>query len=143
MGYVRRRPHYRLVFEDPECAGLEVVAKSTSVAAYQTIAEFAAGISTPPTPEEIGRLNELYEAFAQVLVSWNLEEPILDDQGAEVGTRAIPATLAGLNSQDLPFVLMIIHAWMETVAGVTADLGRPSVDGVQELEASMPMRVLS
>lgn len=136
MGYVRERRTYRLVFADEEYAGLEVVARSASVAAYRRIAELASKpFSMPPTTEDLIEIDNLYAAFAEQLVSWNLEE--LDD-GVTV---PVPATLDGLQSQELPFAMAIILAWMEAVVGVSPPLDSRSSSG--ELEASLPMEVLS
>lgn len=135
MGYVRNRKQYKLVFEDAEFAGLEVVARSASVEAYQRIAELASReFSSPPSPADLEEIEHLLRCFAAVLVSWNLEEP--------EGVAVLP-TLDGLKSQDLPFAQVIILAWMEAVAGVSLPLGQPSTDGAQSLEASLSMDVLS
>jgi hypothetical protein len=135
MGYVRPRKTYRLVFTDDDVAGLEVVARSASVADYRRIADLATRqFSSPPTPEDLTEIDHLFGAFAQVLESWNLEEP----EGVPV-----PATLDGLKSQELPFVTQIILAWMETVAGVAPPLVQPSDGGGLSLEESLPMEVLS
>ncbi len=133
MGYVRERRNYRLVFEDDEYDGLEVVARSASVAAYRRIAELASTpFSSPPSAEDLIEIDNLYQAFAAQLVSWNLEE--------EDGTP-VPATLAGLQDQDLPFAMAIILAWMNAVAGVSPPLPDTSSSG--EMEESLPMEVLS
>lgn len=137
MGYVRERRNYRLIFADEEYAGLEVVARSASVAAYRRIAEMASKpFSMPPTADDLIEIDNLYRAFADQLVSWNLEER--DDDGA---VTAVPATLDGLQSQDLDFAMAIILAWMEAVGGVAAPLDSASSSGA--MEASLPMEVLS
>lgn len=135
MGFVRNRRNYRLIFADEEFAGLEVVAKSASVSDYRRIAELATReFGTSPSAEDLVEMDNLYRAFAQVLVSWNLEEP----EGV-----AVPATLNGLLSQDLPFVQAIVLAWMDAIAGVAAPLPTPSAGGDRFLEESLPMEVLS
>jgi hypothetical protein len=135
MGYVRQRKLYKLLFEDPDLAGLEVTTRSSSVDAYQRIAQLSnRRVTNRPSAEDLAEIEHLFEAFTAVLEGWNLEEP---------AGVPVPATLEGLKSQELPFVMMIILAWMDTVAGVTAPLGTPSRDGGQSLEESMPMEPLS
>lgn len=137
MGYVRERRNYRLVFADAEYEGLEVIARSASVAAYRRIAELASKpFSMPPTAEDLIEIDNLYQAFANQLVSWNLEER--DEDGV---ATPVPATLEGLQSQDLPFAMAIIMAWMEAVGGVSPPLDSESSSGA--LEATLPMEVLS
>jgi hypothetical protein len=132
VGYVRKRATYRLAFADGEFEGLEVVARSASVEAYQRLADLATReLSSPPSADDLAEIDHLYRAFAGVLVSWNLEE--------EDGTP-VPATYDGLRSQDLPFAVAIVLAWMNAVAGVSRPLEMPSTDGA--LEASLPMEVL-
>ncbi len=132
MGYRRQRPSYRLVFEDAEYVGLEVVAQSASIEAYQRIATLATReVGEHPTAEDLEEVANLLKAFAGVLVSWNLE--------TEAG-EPVPATLDGLRSQDLPLVMVIVLAWMNAVAGVSAPLGAASSSG--ELVASLPMEPL-
>jgi hypothetical protein len=133
LGYVRERRNYKLVFADDEYEGLEVVARSASVAAYRRIAELASKpFSNPPSAEDLIEIDNLYQAFADQLVSWNLEE----ESGPPV-----PATLAGLQDQDLPFAMAIILAWLEAVGGVSRPLDSGSDSG--EMEASLPMDVLT
>lgn len=138
MGYVRALKNYRLIFTDPELDGLEVVAKSASVATYERIAGLATReYGTVPSAEDLEEIAALLEAFAEVLVSWNLEERT--GKGDKV--RPVPATLAGLKAQDLPFVVAIILAWMQAVAGVSTPLDETSGGG--GMEESLPMEVLS
>lgn len=143
MGYVWKGKTYRLVFADDELAGLEVVAKSASVGAYRRIADLATReFSHPPSEADLTEIDNLFEEFAKVLVSWNLEDEIVAEDGT-VTRVPVSATLAGLHSQDLTLVRQIIWSWMEAVAGLSAPLGQPSPDGELSLEGSLPMEVLS
>lgn len=138
MGYVWKGKTYRLQFVDDEFAGLEVVARSASLGEYRRIADLATReFANPPSKEDIAEIDALFEAFAAVLVSWNLEMETDD------GTIPVPATLTGLYSQDLSFVRPVVLAWMEAVAGITAPLDQPSPGGGQSVEESLPMEVLS
>jgi hypothetical protein len=142
VGYVRARKTYRLVFEDEEFAGLEVVARSASVEAYQRIAGLASRpIANPPTADDLEEIDHLYRSFAGLLVSWNLQEGRDGPESEGFAIYDVPATYEGLRSQDLPFATAIILAWMDAVAGVSRPLGRPSTAG--SLEGSLPMEVLS
>ena len=135
MGYVWRGKTYRLIFADDELEGLEVVARSASVGAYRRIADLATReFSQPPTEEDLAEIDNLFDEFAAVLVSWNLET----EDGE--GTRTpVPATLQGLHSQDLTLIRQIIFSWMEAVAGISSPLDPLS----SELEAGLPMEILS
>jgi len=133
-GYVRQRKVYRLRFADEDMAGLVVQARSAPVGQFIGLTKLAQLRGNDVTPEDMGKLDELFRGFAGCLESWNLE----DSDGTPV-----PATLEGLYSQETDFVLQIIFAWIEAVAGVPGPLGKPSSDGGRSLEASMPMETLS
>lgn len=139
MGYVWKGKTYRLVFADDEFAGLEVVAKSASVGAYRRIADLATReFHHPPTEDDLAEIDNLFDEFAKVLVSWNLE-----DEDGDGKRTPVPPTLEGMHSQDLTLVRQIIWSWMEAVAGISAPLGQPSGGGEQSVEESLPMEVLS
>lgn len=118
MGYVHQRKTYRLVFEG-NLAGLEVVAKSASAASYKRIASFATREwGNPMSNEDLGEFEALCEAFAAVLVEWNLEEE--HEVKSRLVRRPVPPTLKGLMDQDLELVMAIVMAWMDAVAGRAA-----------------------
>lgn len=143
MGYVWKGKTYRLVFADDDFAGLEVVAKSASVGAYRRIADLATReFSHPPTEADLAEIDNLFLAFADVLVSWNLEDETVAEDGTVTRTP-VPATFEGLQSQDLTLIRQIIWSWMEAVAGLSAPLDQPSDGGGLLLEESLPMEVLS
>lgn len=138
MGYVRKSKTYRLLFEDPDSDlnGLEVVARSATVATYQRLAALKERDYTAvPTAEDLAENDTIYRSFATVLVSWNLEEP-KNPAKPDGPTKPVPATYEGLVAQDPEFVDAIILAWMQAVAGsmLPPDLG--------DLEESLPMEVL-
>ena len=143
MGYVWRGKTYRLVFADDEFAGLEVVAKSASLGAYLRIANLATReFHHPPSLAHLAEIDNLFAAFAKVLVSWNLEDETVAEDGTVTRTP-VPATRAGMHSQDLTLIRQIIWSWMEAVAGISAPLDQPSDGGEQSVEESLPMEVLS
>lgn len=130
MGYRRQPKVFRLTFEDePE---LEVYVRSAPLGQILGLLEFAKALGGDFKPEDVERLDELFAAFVSCLKEWNLED--------EDGTP-IPATIDGLKSQDMDFVLELIMAWMEAVVSVSAPLKRKSSSGDQSPEGSIPMEV--
>ena len=65
-------------------------------------------------------LDELFTLLQEGLVSWNLEDE---------GGTPIPATMAGIEEQELPLILKIMTAWLEQMTGPSADLGKGSPSG--------------
>lgn len=127
-GYRRERRVYNLTYADHP--GLKVRAKSVSAAQFLRISELADVKDFTP---EIAK--ELLGNFAEVLISWNLEDEDTDS--------AIPCTADGLLSQDFDFVMEILNGWMDAVAGVSAPLAQPSIGGSLSLVESAPMDVQS
>lgn len=132
MGFKRSKKVYKLVFTG-EYEGLEVRATSMPLGEYMAIAKMMDMDTSNPDSQDLGQLDALFEKFANALVWWNLE----DDNG-----QPIPATVAGLYTQDLEFVLTIIMQWVNAVTGVAAPLEQPSSSGSPSLEASLPMEAL-
>lgn len=129
MGFVHQRKTYRLIFEG-ELGGLEVLAKSMSATAYKRISSFASREwGNPLSSGDRAEFDALCEAFAVVLVEWNLEEEY-EVKGKTV-RKAVPATLKGLMDQDLELVMAIVMAWMDAIAGQADDVD----------ESSLPMDV--
>lgn len=128
MGFKREAPTYKLVFEDDEFDGLVVRAKSLplgAMLAFQALQEKAG--------KEIEAATEVLRRFADVLIDWNLEDE--DDQ-------PVPCDFDGLASQDLPFIMKIVEAWMNAVASVPkASLPGSNSAGTSALEPSIPMEV--
>ena len=117
MGFKHQAKVYRLVFDDPELEGLEVRARSLSIA------------------EARDDDRKVLDSFADALVSWNLE----DENG-----QPLPATLETLETYpDVDFMNLIMDTWMTAVAGVDEELGKDSSSGEQSPEASLPMEPLS
>src|SRR6266508_6176808 len=133
-GYVRQRKVYRLRFEDEDMAGLVVQARSAPLGQFLGLTKLAELERGKVRPEDMEKVDGLFRGFAACLVDWNLE--------SEDGTP-VPATLEGLYTQDIDFILQIIFAWIEGIAGVQVPLGQPSSDGGKSLEGSMPMATLS
>src|SRR4051794_14536511 len=124
MGYVRKARVFKITWEDgTELAGLEVRAKSVPMGEFLEFEEYAEKIDKGDVPAT----RALLGMFAGVLVSWNLEvETVVN---GETVTQPVPATLDGLLSQDLEFVLAVVDKWMSAAAGVPDDLGKGSTSG--------------
>jgi hypothetical protein len=131
MGYQRKRKLFKLTFEDPEMAGLEVYAHSTSLENILGLIDLAK-VGDKFDVKDLSKLDELFEVFIGALKEWNLE----DEEGVPV-----PPTLAGLKGQDMDFILEMVMAWMEAVVSVSRPLKRKSSSGDQSPEASIPMDV--
>lgn len=141
--YVRQAKTYKLVFTEEDMAGLQVRAKSLPLGAFMDLIDLAGRFdeadASDLSAEDAKALRQLFEGFAEALVSWNLEAPVYDDDGTVVGSTPVPATVEGMYTQDMEFVMAVIKAWMDAVAGVSAPLAPGSPSGAQSLEASMPM----
>lgn len=138
MGYTRNRV-YKLVFDDPSMEGLEVRARSVKLKQMLKMMHL-----TGKDQRNTGQVEEMLDIFASALVSWNLEDEMLDESGEPTSVKLpVPANREGLESQDFDFVFEIILAWMEAVMSVTGPLGKKLSSGAQSLEASIPMETLS
>lgn len=135
MGYRKQTTLYHLTF--PEFDGLEITAKSLSTGdlmrIMKTAAQLTGDASERPGETRAQAVEDMLRRFSKALVSWNLE----DEDG-----EPVPATYQGVEDQELPFVLRIIEAWTEAVAGVPDDLGKVSPSGPQFPEVSLPMVAL-
>jgi hypothetical protein len=140
VGYKREKKIFRLQFEDPSMAGLEVRAKSTSMGEYLTISRLLTRLQANPglVESDVDTLEELFARFARVLVSWNLEDE--DEDGRDV---AIPPTKEGLLGQDPDFAMGVVNAWASAVGGVDEELGKDSNSGPRFPEVNIPMAALS
>ena len=117
MGYRHKAKTFTLVFDDPELEGLQVRVGSLSLAELQD--------------DDL----QIYEAFAEQLISWNLEY--------EDGTP-VPQTLEAIESYpDVEFISTLTKAWLDAATGVDDDLGKDSPSGKPFPVASIPMETLS
>lgn len=137
--YVRSRRVYVLNFEAPDLADLEIRARSVPLGRFLQLAKLAAGLNDVDesgqgfTAEHADAFTELFEGFADALVSWNLDDRS-DDEIVEV-----PATLDGVMSQDTDFMMTVIDAWLTAVGGVEGPLGGTSTSGVPSPAVPIPM----
>lgn len=122
MGYVLKKRTFLLKFEECEdlsFEGLQVRVRSTSIKRYFEIVDLTTGEGYADKRDH--RL-ALANAFAELLVSWNLQDENGDD---------VPATAGGILDQEEYFLAKLFSAWVTAVASVPAPLGQPSSDGVR------------
>jgi len=86
------------------------------------------------SPEDIRAIKQLFDGFAEALISWN----VLDEDN-----QPVPATLVGVESQDFEFNIPVILAWINTIAGVSEDLGKELTSGPPSRGVSIPMEPLT
>lgn len=134
MGFKVKRKIYRLKFQDPEMAGLEVEARGLSVGQLLELEEARMARAAGGAGSE-GATRRMLRLFSDALVSWNAED---EDTGLP-----IPPTAEGIKMQDSDFLNVVIDAWNTAMAGVDAPLSPTSSDGQPSLEASIPMDVPS
>lgn len=135
MGFKKQTTIFELAFADKAYEGLEVRAKSIPSGDFLDLMEAATALDLTKqtfSESDLHAVKFLFDGFAKALISWNLED--------EFGT-AIPATLEGVRDQEFPFLMPIITAWMDAVAGVSADLGKESRSGVTSPDLQIPMAV--
>lgn len=130
MGYKRTRKRYKLRFEDPDLAGFEVVMGSLSIGEFMDLTSM---VQADPK-EGAASTNRLLGKFSRSIVSWNLE----DDDG-----RPVPATLEGVQTQELGFIMQVVMAWMDAIAAVDPTSRAGANGGGTFPEVSLPMEPLS
>jgi hypothetical protein len=143
-GFKRKNKAYRLKFVDSDLDGLEIVMRSVSTGRILELQEMAtvtnAAIAAAQdgtdggTSVDPAMVRKMVEMVAGAMISWNLE----DDDDVPV-----PITVEGLLDQEIDFLMQIVMAWTEAIAGVAAPLEPGSTSGVNALEASLPMETLS
>lgn len=141
MGYVRA--HLKLTFDDPELAEFVVRAKRLNIRSLLELTKLRhlAGLKDDDPKVEEG-LQQVFEALAKVITSWNLEEPV-DPEEPDGPTRKVPVNAETIADQDLALLTAIIDALQDATTGVSGPLAQTSSDGEPSLEASIPMDVPS
>jgi hypothetical protein len=139
MGFYPEETLYKLTFEDPSYAGLEVFCASISVDAFERMTALASktksGIANDDTGEEVARASsQMLDQFSNALRSWNIE----DRDG-----NPVPSTRIGIGTQQLDLILRIIAAWMQAIAGVSPPLQPNSSNGETSLGLQEMMAVSS
>jgi hypothetical protein len=126
--------------------GLQMAVRACSVRKFTelialagTAADLKAKDTADITAEDIKGVENLFSTFAGRLVSWNVD----GDDG-----QPVPPTLAGVMSQEVPFVLELIEQWMGAMGDVAPPLPAASGNGHSTatkplMEASLPMAASS
>lgn len=138
MSYVRKSKVFKLTFEDPELNGLVVRVRSVPLGRLLKLVKVVGLDAENLKADDLEMVDEILVMFSKALVGWNLENE--DDDGVR---SEVPATYEGVQSQDLDFVITIVSAWVEGMAGVSAPLAQRSSGGATFPEGSLPMEVLS
>jgi hypothetical protein len=105
MGFEPPETLYKLIFEDPAMAGLEVTAREPTTGQLLTLTEVGSGDPKNAGPAQI---KSAFALFAGLLDSWNVER-----KGVPV-----PADFSGVLSLSPGFITKIIDALGKAVAGV-------------------------
>ena len=137
MGFTPKSKIYVLDFTgDDELDGLTVRARSSSIGALMDISGLAATFKGGEVDDvtAVAEFGKLIEAFADVLVSWDLE--------LQPGVPT-PPDASGLRRMEFSHFLRLITAWQGAVSDVPAPLPQPSSSGTPSLEGSLPMEPLS
>jgi hypothetical protein len=132
--YVRSR-HVKTVFEDGgEFDGLWIRTKRITVRQLFALSRKADSLPAEVSQMDADQLDEaetMMGEFADFLVSWNLDEPVLDTDGEETDeSTPVPPTLDGLMSQDFGLVFTLFTTWIGALGSVPAPLDQTSSAGV-------------
>lgn len=140
-GYKPARTLYKLDFSGTEREGLEVAARGATMGELLEILEGADQASGLAELDEVAdvakiaeRLRELVAPFARKLVSWN----VLDDDD-----EPVPASLDGLLSQELGFVVELITAYGKAMTQAPPPLPAGSPSGASSPEEAAAMAAMS
>lgn len=135
-GYRRKQKTYNLVWGEGQAyPGLEVRMRGLSVGELLEMITLMEKVTTDKLTGSGGALEKLFGVFSAALLGWNLEE--------EDG-KPVPATLKGVEAQDLDFVMDVTGEWMTALAGVppTSSGGSPS-GGTSPEERTLGLASLS
>lgn len=124
MGYKPTKKVYELRFTD--FPGLEIDAVSTSLGKLMQIGQLNVQINDPDPAKRL----ELFSAFADCMVRWNIEHPALSDENKQPDSMAcaacglaedepMPCTVTSLQCLDLDFIMPLIFGWIATISRVS------------------------
>ena len=119
MGY-RRTPTIHTIDDIEGEEGLIVRLASVRLGKLRRLMRLTADESA----DDAG-MDELLTLFQESLISWNLED---FEDGSPV-----PTTMAGVEAQEIDFIMKVIGAWMDRLTGTDGpdDLGKDSIAGGQ------------
>jgi hypothetical protein len=124
--FVPQETTYTLNFEGTDMDGLVVVMKQPSIGEIMAVKR--ANTDGQDADERA------IDTFVRNLVSWNL---------ARQDGSAVPPTKDGLLAQSISFMMAVITAWTNAVAGVAAPLELPSTSGGTSQEELIQTATLS
>jgi hypothetical protein len=136
MGHRREDNIYRLRFADPDMDGLIVRARPASVGVAMDMMGLADLVDKGPSAisaDQVKTVVNVFREFASALIEWNRE----DTEG-----NPVPATLEGIRSEDMQFMLKVVTAWANAGDSVPAPLGQKSNGGGQLAAVSIPTETL-
>lgn len=116
-------------------AGLVVRVRSLKLGRFLEMAK----LTGMEEAEQLGHLEEIFEALADHLVDWNLKETD-EETGIE---HPVAPSLEGLYDQDADFGLRIFSAWFNAMSSVGGPLVGKSASGGPSPVASLQMVPLS
>jgi hypothetical protein len=135
MGFYVEPTHYRLKFEDPKYAELEINVESIDIGMLtelMSLASFGDIVNMKSITTVTGAMNKMFEAFADKLISWNLEDKY---------KNPIPANLDGVRKQEPNFIMMVIMNWMGALGSVDSFLPKDLSSGETSLMESLKMEI--
>lgn len=160
MGVARKRI-YRITvpeaLEDPTTGQVEdlvVRARSAPIGTFLDLVEngdlqgLDFGRVTAETVQQAqkasGAARGMMTQFANLIESWNLEEPEVDEGGRPTGQlRPVPPGPEALLALDSQLVATLITEWMQALASVSPGKATKSNGGAPPQAASLPMEPLS
>jgi hypothetical protein len=140
-GFKPKRTLYKLDFSDTELAGLEITARGASMGELIEVLEGADRIGelqeldgAQDAAKIADQLRELVAPFARKLTGWNL----LDDDD-----NPVPASVDGLLTQELDFVVAVITAYGQAMTQAPPPLRAGSASGATSPEVPAAMAAMS
>lgn len=129
-GFKPERKGYRLRFQGTDLDGLVVTMRGMAIGMFLEIAELSDINPERFTKDDLPMIRRLFELVAEHLMDWNL---LADDD------EPVPATLAGILTQEVPLVFTVVEQWMKAVGDVPGPLPQTSTDGRPLAVAQLPM----
>jgi hypothetical protein len=119
-GYKPNSTIYKLHFESPHLLGLEVKARSTTMAKLRKVME------TNVDTKDIETYHDVFKFFAGRIVEWNvlhpeIEEPTIEGKCPYCGLTEdtiMPVNFQSVMCLDPDMVIQIIRAWIVAVTSV-------------------------
>ena len=129
MGFEPQETLYKLTWEDPAMAGLEVTVREPSIDQLLTMDDIGTGDGKGMDTEKV---RGAFRVFADLLESWNVERK----------GEPVPATYEGVVSLGLGFINKIIGA-MAAEFAKPDPTSPPGSSGGGTLPSSIPMQPAS